>query len=108
MVIPLPRWWPNSSLSIRFAGRWPVPPGTPGRRPRSGRGASPSVSGDGVCDAAACALVRIGLPAAPALIEAVSDDDRRLGLRAAAVLTEIVTAPPGSLQSASSPQMIQV
>ena len=65
-------------------------------------------AGDGVCDAAACALVRIGLPAAPALIEAVSDDDRRLGLRAAAVLTEIVTAPPGSLPSATSPQMIQV
>lgn len=62
---------------------------------------------DGVRDAAACALVRIGLPAAPALIEAVTDDDRRLRLRAAAVLTEVVTAPPGSLHPVSSPQMIQ-
>jgi HEAT repeat protein/predicted Ser/Thr protein kinase len=55
---------------------------------------------DGVCDAAAGALVMIGLPAAPALIEAVTDFDRRLRLRAAAVLTEIV-APSAALQSVS-------
>jgi predicted Ser/Thr protein kinase len=58
---------------------------------------------DRVSDAAACALVRIGLAAAPALIEAVSDDDRRLRTRAAAILTEIVTAP-GSMQSLASLQ----
>jgi HEAT repeat protein len=58
---------------------------------------------DRVSDAAACALVRIGLSAAPALIEAVSDDDRRLRTRAAAILTEIVTAP-GSVQSLVSLQ----
>jgi HEAT repeat protein len=50
----------------------------------------------GVCDAAASALVKIGLPAAPALIEAATDDDRRLRLRAAAVLTEIVAARPAA------------
>jgi HEAT repeat protein len=60
---------------------------------------------DGVCDAAASALVMIGLQAAPALIEAVTDDDRRLRRRAAAVLTEIVTAPPASLSSASPLQL---
>jgi HEAT repeat protein/predicted Ser/Thr protein kinase len=49
---------------------------------------------DGVCEAAARALVMIGLPAAPALIEAVTDDDGRLRLRAAAVLTEIVASGP--------------
>jgi HEAT repeat protein len=49
---------------------------------------------DEVCDAAACALRKIGLPAAHALIEAVTDDDGRLRKRATAVLTEIVTAPP--------------
>jgi len=63
---------------------------------------------DGVCEAAACALVKIGLPAAPALIEAVTDDDRRLHLRAAAVLTEILTARPGSVQSVGSSQMSEV
>jgi hypothetical protein len=47
-----------------------------------------------VCDAAAVALLRIGLPAAPALIEAVTDDDPRLRVRAAALLTELVSAPP--------------
>jgi HEAT repeat protein len=47
---------------------------------------------DGVSDAAACALLTIGRPATPALIEAVTDDDGRLRLRAAAVLTKIVTA----------------
>ncbi len=49
---------------------------------------------DGVCDAAAVALLQIGLPAAPALIEAVTDDDPRLRVRAAALLTELVSAPP--------------
>ena len=49
---------------------------------------------EGVRDAAASALVRIGFAAAPALIEAVTDDDLRLRQRAAALLTEIVAAPP--------------
>ena len=60
---------------------------------------------DGVCDAAARALVMIGLRAAPALIEAVTDFDRRLRLRAAAVLTEIVSATHEALPSVSPPQM---
>jgi predicted Ser/Thr protein kinase len=47
-------------------------------------------AGDEVCDAAAGALLRIGLPAAPALIEAVTGDEGCLHPRAAAVLTEIV------------------
>jgi HEAT repeat protein/tRNA A-37 threonylcarbamoyl transferase component Bud32 len=46
-------------------------------------------------NAAARALVMIGLPAAPALIEAATDDDARLRLRAAAVLTDIVAAAAG-------------
>jgi HEAT repeat protein len=53
---------------------------------------------DEVCAAAADALVRIGLTAAPALIEAASDGDARLRLRAAVVLTQIVA--PSSLASA--------
>jgi HEAT repeat protein len=65
-------------------------------------------SDDVVGDAAARALVMIGLPAAPALIEAVTDFDRRLRLRAAAVLTEIVTATPESVESVSSPEMLRL
>lgn len=60
---------------------------------------------DGVCDAAAAAMVSIGLPAAPALIEAAADENGRLRLRAAALLTEIVTAPPGALRTAAPSQM---
>lgn len=48
---------------------------------------------DDVRDAAAAALLRIGLPAAPALIEAVTDDEPRLRVRAAALLTDLVSAP---------------
>jgi HEAT repeat protein len=48
---------------------------------------------DGIRDAAARALVLIGPPAASALIEAATDDDGRLRLKAASVLTEIVAAP---------------
>jgi len=47
---------------------------------------------DGISGAAASALGTMGLWAAPALIEAVSDHDGRLSFRAAAVLTKIVTA----------------
>jgi HEAT repeat protein len=59
---------------------------------------------DQVCDAAAHALMNIGLQAAPALIEAVSDDDPRLRLKASAVLTEIVTAHPSPQRSESPVQ----
>jgi HEAT repeat protein/predicted Ser/Thr protein kinase len=58
---------------------------------------------DRICDAAAAALVAIGLPAAPALIEAVTDDDTRLRLRAASVLTEVAAAAtPNDSSSARS------
>jgi HEAT repeat protein len=62
-------------------------------------------SDEAVRDAAASALLMIGLPAAPALIEAVTDADPGLRTRASALLTEIVTASPRSspLPSASSP-----
>ncbi len=55
-----------------------------------------------VSDAAASALVMLGLVAAPALIEAVTDDDARLQPRATTVLMKIVTAPPGSFPSPTS------
>jgi HEAT repeat protein len=47
---------------------------------------------DKVSDAAAEALLTIGLGATPALIEAVPDHNERLSLRAAAVLTKVVSA----------------
>jgi HEAT repeat protein len=59
---------------------------------------------DAVRDAAAAALLLIGPPAAPALIEAVTDADPRLRAEAAALLTEIVAAPPRSRQPASRPE----